>query len=44
MEDIRSYGREDDEQTRRYEREDDRRSELNAAGNDDEVPFHIPRD
>jgi hypothetical protein len=44
MEDICSYGREEDEQSRRYDREDDHRTERTAAGNDDEVPFHIPRD
>jgi hypothetical protein len=39
MEDIRNYRIEEDEQ--RWN-EDDR--EFNAASQDDEVPFHIPRD
>jgi hypothetical protein len=38
MEDIRSYRIDQDEQ-----RKDDDR-EFNAAPQDDEVPFHIPRD
>jgi hypothetical protein len=37
MEDIRTYPI--DEETR-----DEERTELNAAGAEDEVPFHIPRD
>ena len=37
MEDIRNYQLE--EETR-----DDERSEFNATGVEDEVPFHIPRD
>jgi len=37
MEDIRTY------QIEEETREDDR-TELNAAGAEDEVPFHIPRD
>jgi hypothetical protein len=40
MEDIRNY-RVDEEPQRRNE---DDRVEFNAAGADDEVPFHIPRD
>jgi hypothetical protein len=39
MEDIRSYGRNEDETP-----EEDRRAELSAAASDEEVPFHIPRD
>jgi hypothetical protein len=38
MEDIRTY-RMNDEHA-----EDERRSELEAAAVDEEVPFHIPRD
>lgn len=37
MEDIRSYQIEDDDR-------DDERAELNVAGAEEEVPFHIPRD
>ena len=39
MEDIRSYRNDNDEQLR-----DDERVEFNASSQDDEVPFHIPRD
>jgi hypothetical protein len=42
MEDIRTYGRDEDEKTRRYEGDD--RPEYTAGPSDDEVPFHIPRD
>ena len=38
MEDIRTYRMDDDRA------EDERRSELEAATADEEVPFHIPRD
>jgi hypothetical protein len=38
MEDIRTY-RMNDENA-----EEERRSELEAAAADEEVPFHIPRD
>ena len=41
MEDIRSYRVDEDDDRRRA---DDERRELEAAGADDEVPFHIPRD
>jgi hypothetical protein len=37
MEDIRTYQIEEDER-------DEERTEFSVAGNDDEVPFHIPRD
>jgi hypothetical protein len=38
MEDIRTYRMDDDSA------DDDRRSELEAATAEEEVPFHIPRD
>jgi hypothetical protein len=38
MEDIRTYRMEDER------REEERRSELEAATSEEEVPFHIPRD
>lgn len=41
MEDIRSYGR--DEEDPRHIDDQDRR-EYSASPSDDEVPFHIPRD
>jgi hypothetical protein len=41
MEDIRNYRIEEDDQRRRN---DDDRVEFNASPQDDEVPFHIPRD
>ncbi len=37
MEDIRTYQIEE-------EIREDERTELNAVGTEDEVPFHIPRD
>jgi hypothetical protein len=37
MEDIRNYQIEEDDR-------DDERVDFNAAGAEDEVPFHIPRD
>ena len=40
MEDIRTYGRDDDE---KGSLPDDERAEWMAAS-DDEPPFHIPRD
>jgi hypothetical protein len=40
MEDIRTYGREEDDKRQIL---DDERAEWSAA-QDDEVPFHIPRD
>ncbi|HYK05749.1 MAG TPA: hypothetical protein VE974_28635 [Thermoanaerobaculia bacterium] len=40
MEDVRNYRIEEDEQ---FRTEDDR-VECNASSQDDEVPFHIPRD
>jgi hypothetical protein len=39
MEDIRSYGKEDDQRTL----PDDERADW-AAASEDEPPFHIPRD
>ena len=39
MEDLRTYGTDDEEQLR-----DDERAEWLAASVEDEVPFHIPRD
>ena len=40
MEEIRNYRVEEDEQ--RWNEDD--RPEFNASSQDDEVPFHIPRD
>jgi hypothetical protein len=40
MEDIRNYRVEEEQQFRT----DDDRVEFNASSQDDEIPFHIPRD
>jgi hypothetical protein len=41
MEDIRTYGREEDEQ---WHTPDDERLEEWSAASEDEPPYHIPRD